>query len=273
MGPVHVTVADLDRSLAWYGWAIGLASLSRENGEARLGTGDRELLVLVEEPGARPAPRTTGLYHFALLLPGRADLARWLAHAARSGVPLSGASDHFVSEALYLRDPDAHGIEIYADRPREMWEGRVGERMTSLPLDEDGLLGELADPASEPSEGLPAGTSMGHVHLKVSDVPEAVLFYRDVLGFDVTASLGPQAAFFSAGGYHHHLAGNTWESAGAGPPPAGSASLRHATIELPSAQDRDAVLTRLSDAGHEVEPSADGPLVRDLSGNALVLAA
>jgi catechol 2,3-dioxygenase len=273
MGAVHLTVSDLQRSLAWYRDGIGLQLIARENGGARLGVGERELLVLAEEPGARPAPRMTGLYHFALLLPERADLARWLVHAGRNRVPVGGASDHFVSEALYLRDPDGHGIEIYADRPRDVWKGQVGERMTSLPLDLDNLLGELADPASEPFDGLPEGTTMGHVHLKVADVLETIRFYRDVLGFDLTAALGRQAAFLAAGGYHHHIGGNTWESAGAPPPPPGSASLRRFTVELPSTQDRETVLARLEAAGHDARETPEGQLVYDPSGNPLVLAA
>jgi catechol 2,3-dioxygenase len=272
MGPVHLTVADLERSLGYYGDAIGLRILGRNHGRATLGTEERELLVLVEEPGAQPAPRTTGLYHFALLLPERADLARWLAHAARDRVALGGASDHFVSEALYLRDPDRHGIEIYADRPREVWDGQVGQRMTSLPLDVDDLLGELDDPAAEPFEGLPDGTVMGHVHLKVAEIPTTIGFYRDVLGFDLTAALGEQAAFLSAGGYHHHVGGNTWESAGASPPPERAAALQHATIVLPTQHDRDEAVARVEAAGHEVCESPEGPLVHDPSGNALVLA-
>jgi catechol 2,3-dioxygenase len=273
MGAVQLTVSDLERSLAWYRDGIGLRLLAREDGAAQLGVGERELIALVEEPGATPAPRTTGLYHFALLLPERVELARWLAHAGSSGVPLVGASDHFVSEALYLRDPDGHGIEIYADRPRDVWEGQVAERMTSLPLDLDDLLGELADPASEPFNGLSDGTTMGHVHLKVADVRETVRFYRDVVGFDLTAALGGQAAFLAAGGYHHHIGGNTWESAGAPPPPPGSASLRHFTVELPSTQDRDAVAARLEAAGHDILEAPEGPLVHDPSENRLVLAA
>jgi catechol 2,3-dioxygenase len=273
MGAVHLTVADLDRSLKWYEDAIGLRVLARENGSAVLGAGERELLGLVEEPGAKPAPHSTGLYHLALLLPERADLARWLAHAGRHRVAVGGASDHFVSEALYLRDPDRHGLEIYADRPRELWSGQVGERMTSLPLDVDDLLGELDDPGSEPFEGLPEGTTIGHVHLKVANVPETVTFYRGVLGFDLTALLGDQAAFLAAGGYHHHVGGNIWESAGAPPPPPGSASLRHATIELPSTEDREAVVARIEAAGLSTRETPRGPLVHDPSGNALVLAA
>jgi catechol 2,3-dioxygenase len=271
MGAVHLTVSDLERSLAYYRSAIGLEVLEQAVRRASLGTGATELLVLVEEPGARPALGHTGLYHFALLLPARRDLARWLAHAARDQVRLVGLSDHYASEAIYLGDPDGHGIEIYADRPRDVWEGQVWSRMTTQPLDVDDLLGELDDPASEPFDGLPKGTVMGHVHFKVAHVPETIEFYRDVLGFDLMAALGPQAAFLGAGGYHHHVGANTWESAGAKPPPPGSAALRHATIVLPSAEDRDALVQRLAAVGKEPADAPEGPLIRDPSGNALVL--
>jgi catechol 2,3-dioxygenase len=271
VGPVHLTVADLARSLDYYGGAIGLDVRERSNGRAALGTADRELLVLVENAGARPAYGYTGLYHFALLLPERVELARWLAHASRDGVPLVGLSDHFVSEAIYLSDPDGHGIEIYWDRPREVWEGQVFERMTTLPLDVGSLLGELADPRSEPFERLPQGTVMGHVHLKVASIADAVAFYRDIVGFELTAQLGEQAAFLAAGGYHHHIGANTWESAGRPPAPNGTAALRHATIVLPDAAERDRVLDRLRQADHTVEEGADGPRVRDPSGNVVVL--
>ena len=245
LGAVSLTVVDLERSLAYYEQAVGLKTLERAGQRASLGTGDRELLELVEEPDARPAVGYTGLYHFALLVPERADLARWLAHAARDRQPIVGLSDHFVSEAIYLSDPDGHGIEIYWDRPRELWEGRVGERMTTLPLDVDTLLGELDDPAAEPFDALATGTVMGHVHLKVAVIPDTVAFYRDLLGFGLMAQLGPQAAFLSAGGYHHHIGANTWESGGAPPPPAKTASLRHATIVLPDQTERDRLITRL----------------------------
>ena len=237
MGPVHLTVSDLDRSLSYYRDAIGLRELARENGRASLG-GDDELLVLYDEPGARPSHGHTGL------------------------------SDHDVSEAIYLRDPDYHGIEIYADRPRERWEGQVAQRLTTTPLDVENLLGELDDPESEPFDTLPPRTVIGHVHLKASSIPQTVAFYRDEVGFDVTASLADQAAFLSAGGYHHHLGANVWESAGAPPPPPGFAALRHATMVLPSTDERDELADRL-----RAESSPLGPLVRDPSGNALVLAA
>jgi catechol 2,3-dioxygenase len=273
VGPVHLTVADLDRSLRYYDDAIGLETLEHGSGRASLGTGGRELLVLVEEPGAQPAPGNSGLFHFALLVPERPALARWLAHAARDRIDLTGLSDHRVSEAIYLRDPDHHGIEIYADRPREAWGGDVAQIMTTLPLDVDDLFGELDDPETEPFDGLAEGTVMGHVHLQVSEIPGTVAFYRDLLGFDLTAQMGPQAAFLSAGGYHHHVGANTWQSAGAPPPPPGSAALRHATIALPDGAERDRVAGAISDAGLELEESEGGPVVRDPSGNALLLAA
>ena len=271
MGAVRLTVADLERSLDYYRTLIGLEVLARENGTARLGGGGgSELLVLDEQSGAEPSDGYTGLFHFALLVPERADLARWLAHGIRDRVPLTGLSDHYVSEAIYLRDPDHHGIEIYADRPRELWEGQVGRRMTTLPLDVDDLVGELGESGSEPFDGLPGGTVIGHVHLKAAEIPPTTAFYRDVLGFEVTVEAGSQAVFLAAGGYHHHLGANTWESAGAAPPPAGTAALRHATVVLPSAADRDQLLGRVE---QEPEDTPDGPLVRDPSGNGLVLAA
>ena len=262
VGAVNLTVADLERSLAYYTRAIGLELLVRDDGRASLGAGGTELLALVEEPGARPADGYAGLFHFALRVPERRDLARWLAHAVRARVALTGASDHYVSEALYLRDPDRHGIEIYWDRPRELWEGHV-DRMTTLPLDLDGLLADAGDGSFD---GLPAGTDMGHVHLRVADVADTVRFYRDTLGFELKVLWAGQAAFLSAGGYHHHIGANTWESRGAPAAPEGTARLRHVTIVLPDAAERDRLAGALPH-----EETGDGPLVRDPSGNGIVL--
>jgi catechol 2,3-dioxygenase len=272
MGPVELSVADLDRTVAYWRDEIGLRLLERANGRASLGT-DTELLRFVEEPGAQPATRHTGLFHVALLVPDRPSLARWLAHAARDRTALAGLSDHAVSEAIYLRDPDHHGIEIYADRPRAQWEGRVGELMTTEPLDVESLFSELDDPATEPFDGLPNGTVVGHTHLCVADVDSTVAFYRDTLGFDVMAHLGPAAAFLSAGGYHHHVGANTWESRGADPAPPGTARLLQAAIVLPDAAERDRVAALVADAGQEPESQEDGVVVRDPSGNALLLTA
>jgi catechol 2,3-dioxygenase len=270
MGPVELTVSDLDRTLEYWQRAVGLRVLERENGRASVGS-DRELLRFVGEAGAAPDHGHTGLYHVALLVPDRASLAGWLAHAVREQLELQGLSDHAVSEAIYLRDPDHHGIEIYADRPRELWEGRVLEQMTTMPLDVQSLFGELDDPATEPFDGLPDGTVMGHVHLRVADVPKTVDFYHGVLGMGLMAQLGPAAAFLSAGGYHHHIGANTWESRGSSPAPPGSAALCHATIVLPNAEERDRVVERVADSGQEPEPLEGGVIVRDPSRNALLL--
>jgi catechol 2,3-dioxygenase len=272
MGAVELSVSDLDRSLEYWQRVVGLRVLARENGVASLGA-DTELVRFVEEPGSQPADGHTGLYHVALLVPDRPSLARWLAHAARDQTRIEGLSDHAVSEAIYLRDPDRHGIEIYADRPREQWEGQVMQRMTTLPLDVEDLLGELDDPAVEPFDGLPEGTTVGHVHLRVADVQSTVEFYRDVLGMGLMAQLGPMAAFLSAGGYHHHVGGNTWESRGAGPAGSGFATLRHAEIVVPDAAERDRVAARVADSGQEPEAREDGVLVLDPSQNALLLTA
>ena len=257
MGLVELSVSDLDRSLAYWQDAIGLRLLSRENGTAELGV-DKPLVRLVEEPGARPAHGFTGLFHVALLVPDRPSLGRFLAHTARERIPLTGLSDHRVSEAIYLRDPDYHGIEIYADRPREQWEGRVSQTMTTIPLDTDSVLAA----ADGDFDGLPDGTKVGHVHLCVRDVDETIGFYRDKLGMGLTAHLGDQAAFLSAGGYHHHLGANTWESRGAPPAPEGTARLLGFKIILPDEAERDRVAERIG-----------GTEVLDPSGNPLALAA
>lgn len=270
VGAVRLTVADLDRSVAFYDETFGLQVVDGGGDTLTLGTGGAVLVALDELPGARPAPRATGLFHFALLVPDRASLARWLAHAARTRVPLQGLSDHFVSEAIYLADPDGHGIEVYADRPRTAWEGQT-HRLTTEPLDVPSLLSELDDPATEPFAGLPDGTVMGHVHLQVRDVPEAIRFYRDVLGFELQATYGDQAAFLGAGGYHHHIGANTWNSLGSGPPPAGAAALRYATIVLPDEAALDDVARRWAEAGAAAGEHADGIVLHDPSGIALLL--
>ena len=273
VGAVELTVAELDRSLDYYTLAIGLELIARDGGVARLGAGGETLLVLHEQPGAEPVRGHTGLFHFALLLPERTDLARWLVHAAGARVPLSGMSDHLVSEAIYLRDPDFHGIEIYRDRPRDEWPTRDGEiQMDTLPLDTDDLVGSLASTEIGPFEGLPARTRMGHIHLHVADIAASEAFYRDVLGFDVVVRYGSDATFMSAGGYHHHIGANVWAGRGASPPPPGSAALRQATVVVPDGAERDRVAARVADSGQDPEEVESGVLVRDPAQNALLLA-
>ena len=272
IGPAALTVADLDRSLAFYTEALGFALLERNGSRAILGAGTTPLLLLTELPGAKPFPGfgATGLYHFAVLVPSRADLGRWLRHWLELGLPMPGQGDHLVSEALYLSDLDGNGIEIYRDRPRAEWQWDAGRvRMATDPVDIRGLL-ELAADEGKPFEGMPQGTRLGHIHLQVSDIAEARRFYHDILGFDVTAQL-PGALFVSAGGYHHHLGLNSWQSRGAGPAPEGSAGLRFYNIELPDNAALAAAVARLDAAGIPYERSGEAVLVRDPFGNRIAL--
>jgi catechol 2,3-dioxygenase len=271
MGPVHLSVSDLDRSVDYYRHAVGLSLSSQDGLRATLGVEGTDLLVLTEEPGAMSSTGYCGLYHFALLVPRRADLARWLVHAVRDGVAMTGMADHFVSEALYLSDPDDHGIEIYWDRPRDMWEGLVASRMTTVRLDVDDLVSEVREEEAVPYSGLPPGTVMGHVHIRVSAIPATTAFYRDTLGFGLMATFGNQAAFLSAGGYHHHLGANTWESAGNPPAPPGTARLLQLNIVLPTAEDVQILAGRVASKGREPTHLDYGVMVHDPSGNPVVL--
>ena len=274
MGAVHLVVCDLERSVAFWTIAIGLRVHAQEAGIAQLGAGGEDLVVLEEIRGAPQAGRHTGLFHVALLVPDVRDLATWLVHAARERVALTGLSDHRVSEALYLNDPDGHGIEIYRDRPRDTWGVDDDEiEMVSIPLDTDRLLATLGegDVMQTPFGGMAGGTTVGHVHLRVAGIPEAEAFYRDVLGFDLMLEFGDQAAFLAAGRYHHHIGANTWNSLGAEPAPAGTATLRHATIVFPDVASRDAAVARVAAAGQEPQTREDGVLVRDPSQNGLLL--
>ena len=205
-GAISLAVADLARSLDYYQRRIGMEPLENDGRRAALGAGKRRLLEVEERPGAERDPAAADLFHFALLLPSRAALGGQLARLIATDTPLTGASDHWVSEALYLRDPDGHGIELYADRPREIWyeEGHLRMGTTALDL-EDLLEGRDGDGRS----GLPPGTVIGHIHLETFDLPRSKGFYVDRLGLVVTAER-PGATFMSVGGYHHNLAANTW---------------------------------------------------------------
>ncbi|HEX2414701.1 MAG TPA: VOC family protein [Thermoleophilaceae bacterium] len=242
IGAVRLRVADLEPLSAFYERVIGLVPLSREDGVARLGTeGGPPLVELHAAPDAprRPA-RSTGLFHQAILVPTRADLARALHRVGAAGWRLTGASDHLVSEALYLNDPEGNGIEIYRDRPRDQWPEREGElEMATLPLDLEGVLGEIDGAEADRPGPMPRGTRIGHVHLQVSDLGPAEAFYNGQLGLDVTVRSYPGALFLSAGGYHHHLGLNTWQSAGAPPPPNGALGLEHYELVVPDRAERE----------------------------------
>jgi catechol 2,3-dioxygenase len=276
MGPVRLTVADLDGVRDFYRDAIGLAELEPEDGTVRLGAnGDspRSIVELAGDPDAPPRPRgTSGLFHLAILVPTRADLARALQRVAEAGWRLSGASDHLVSEALYLSDPEGNGIELYRDRPREEWPLRDGVlQMDTLPLDLDGVLGELRREDAEAA--MPEGTRIGHVHLSVGDLTAAESFYSGALGFDVMVRGYPGALFVSAGGYHHHLGLNTWAGEGAPPAPKGSRGLRQFEIVLPNEWSLGGLERRISQNGVEHERDEDVLHLVDPSGNAIALTA
>jgi catechol 2,3-dioxygenase len=276
IGAVRLAVADLDDVADFYRGAIGLRPLEPKQSKiVRLGTGEdaAPLVELVGDPSAPPRPRhTTGLYHLAILVPTRADLARALQRVADAGWRLTGAADHLVSEALYLSDPEGNGIEIYRDRPREQWRYRDGAiQMSTEPLDLDGVLGELS--REDAGAGMPAGTRMGHVHLNVADLTAAETFYSGALGFDVTVRGYPGALFVSAGGYHHHIGLNTWTGEGAPPPPPLSRGLRWFEIRLPGEAQLAAEEDRLRAAGFEPERVDGGVSVNDPSGNGVLLTA
>jgi catechol 2,3-dioxygenase len=275
LGPVRLTVSDLDRSRAFYERAIGLRATELDDGAIGLGAAGEQ--ALVELRGDSSAPRLNrrapGLYHLAILLPTRLDLAFALARLVQAQWPLDGASDHLVSEALYLSDPDGNGIEIYRDRPRADWHYDRGQlQMSTLPLDLNDLVGQLRG-ATELQAEVPTGTRIGHVHLQVSDLGEAEAFYHGVLGFDVVVRGYPGALFVSAGGYHHHIGLNTWHSAGTAPAAAGSVGLRSFTVELPDERELAAVLGRIDAAGLSTSREAGGVLVRDPWGTGVVLTA
>lgn len=257
LGEVHLQVANLERSLQWYTEVLGARVLSRSGSQAMLGAHDdeRALLTLHEVPGSEPMPRRgrLGLFHVAWLVPDRAALGRLVTHLAELRERV-GSADHLVSEALYLQDPDGLGVEVYADRPREVWSIARGEiEMASLPLDFSDLVKAAA---GAPYTGLPSGTVIGHVHLHVGELEASTAFYRDVIGFAVTQSSYTGARFLAAGGYHHHLGTNTWAGPSATPAEEGHARLLWWTLELPSADDVRAV--RMRAVRHKVPVRDDG---------------
>ena len=269
LGPVHITVTDLDRSIPFYERSLGLQLHHRADGHARMGAGGEDLLVLRERPDARPAGRHAGLYHFALLHPSREELARAAHRLATTRTPISGASDHKISEAIYLPDPDGNGIELAADQPPERW-GDLSDPTVSQPhpLDLEGLLQLTADEGPAPNAD--PGLRVGHLHLHVGDIEEALRFYRDVVGFDVMTEF-PSAAFISAGGYHHHLGLNTWRGEGVPPAPADAVGLDRWTVQLGDDEGLSRLRERVTNAGLEAEESDGGVVLRDPWGNRMLV--
>lgn len=273
IGAVHLTVSDLGRSVRFYESHLGFKLHQCDDRAVWLGAGGDDLLVLSESDTAPRVRGTTGLYHFAVLVPSRVELARSLRRLIETDRVMQGFADHGVSEAMYLADPDGNGIEVYRDRPRAEWPfvgGRL--QMGAEPLDLESILAEL-EGKEDSWTGLAPDTTIGHVHLHVSRLADAEAFYVGALGFDLVQRYGPSALFVSAGGYHHHIGLNTWAGVGAPPPPPGAIGLRHFVIRLPDRVALDQVAARIRAAGLEPVEADRRLLIRDPARNALVLTA
>ncbi|MCA9989288.1 MAG: VOC family protein [Anaerolineales bacterium] len=269
VGTVTLAVADLPAMTTYYQEIIGLELLDNGPDQATLGIGDDIVVRLEHRPDGRQHKRAAGLFHLAILLPSRASLGQWLKHyISTTGTMIGGAGDHLVSEALYLDDPEGNGIEIYADRPREGWPYKNGElQMATLAVDIPDLVAK-ADPA--PFNGMPAGTTLGHVHLQVNNETAAEAFYESMLGIERITSY-PGATFLGAGGYHHHIGANVWHSRGQSQPPAGSLGLVNFSLRLADNSARDAVLAHLESQNVPVTMVGDTPGVMDPAGNQVLL--
>lgn len=269
IGKVRLKVRDLNAVSAFYQSVLGLNVIQTDDRRVTLGTRATVLLELLGDPAlARHDPRQAGLFHTAFLMPVRGDLARWLAHAMATNVPLQGASDHIVSEAIYLADPEGNGIEVYVDHPVADWCGADGEiRMATDPLDLPALLRAAGDTQWS---GFPEDGSIGHVHLQVGDTKAADRFYRDVLGFSITATY-PGASFYGSGGYHHQLAGNIWSSRRAGPRPDNVAGLEAIEIILHVTENLAQIAGRAEKAGVAITRHINGITLHDPWGTAISL--
>jgi len=266
IGTVYLRTPNLQRLLTFYQNVIGLHVQHTDGKITYLGAGDIPLLGLMDTPSARKYPGAAGLFHFALLVPSRQDLARSLKQLSNTRTRSQGMSDHLVSEAVYLADPDGNGIEIYRDRPREDWYQDGQFRMDTLPLDLSGVMNEL-DSQDTDWTGIAPGTVMGHIHLHVGDIPQSNAFYTDVLGLDLMAHWS-SALFLSYDGYHHHVGANIW--GGRNPAPADASGLSHFEVRLPDARLQN-LLAGLDQLGVPVESRENGYLVADPSQNAILL--
>lgn len=270
VGQVNLKVQDLNRSLAFYQEIIGFKILNQSGTKANLTADGKTTLLSIEQlEKAEPKKNnTTGLYHFALLLPERSDLVSIVNHFAAMNLRI-GSADHLVSEALYLSDPDGNGIEIYIDRDPSTWSWRDGSvAMTTDPLNFSDLMS-----SGQPKtwSGLPAGTLMGHIHLHVSKLNEAEQFYTQGLGFEVVNRYGAQALFISTGQYHHHIGLNTWAGIGAPPPSSHSVGLQSYTLVFPNEEARNHIISRLNNIGAPVHEENDYFVTADPSGNQILL--
>jgi catechol 2,3-dioxygenase len=268
IGRVRLRVHDLGKVAAFYQKVLGLTVIDRAGDVITLAAGAVPLLELTGAPlAARRDPRDAGLFHTAFLLPSRADLARWLAHARKLGVTLQGASDHIVSEAVYLADPEGNGIEIYADRPVSQWRDTDGNiQMATAPLD----IPDLMIAGQGEWVGFPEGARIGHLHLQVGDIAAAESFFCHIIGFDITCRY-PGASFFGSGGYHHQFAANIWNSRQARQRTEGAVGLEFVEIILRDPAFGPAILARADAAGARVSTIGQHTLLRDPWATAIAI--
>lgn len=266
LGEVHLNVRNLARVTQFYRQTIGLQIRKEQSNCVELGTESRTLLVLHETPDGKPSQGGTGLYHIALLLPERKELARILRHFAENQTRLQGLSDHDVSEAIYLGDPEGNGIEIYADRPKKVWEFVDNTiKMSTLPLNVENLFTELSNDDARFSR-IPEGTIMGHVHLHVSNIEQSEKFYQEILGMDLMLKYGDMASFLSYESYHHHIGVNTWRSGTASATDENTLGLAYYTLRHP---DIESVQINAEQANITYTQVDSGILIRDPSGNGI----
>lgn len=267
-GAVSLRVKQRAQMVDFYKDAIGLSEIDNDAESTTLGVGNLPLVRLISGAKQFPPQRSTGLFHLAILLPSRQDLAHWLQHFFSKNKRLDGAGDHLVSEALYLSDPEGNGIEMYCDRPRDSWTfDENGVKMATLPVD---LAGLLAEAPEAPFAGLPAGTTLGHVHLKVNNLEKAIEFYRDLLGFDLTCRF-PGAGFLSNNGYHHHIGVNIWQSRNGEIPPEDATGLAAASFVFGDRSAISHIIEKLDNAGYPHDIHSDQLIVSDPAGNLLLL--
>jgi catechol 2,3-dioxygenase len=263
IGVISLNVQQLTRSIDYYVNVLGFQIHNDSDAQAVLGAGNDDLMILNELEGAAHYPGTTGLYHLAILLPSRLHLGLSLKQLAERRAPVQGFADHWVSEAVYLSDPDENGIEIYRDRLEDEWPRLDGQiQMSTEALDVEGILAELSQSTISWS-GLPPATRIGHVHLQVADITAADAFYSGLLGFDLMMHFGLSAGFVSAGGYHHHIGYNTWSSLGAAKPPANASGLAWFSIDFPAQPALDTVLDQIIDAGWPFKEIDEGIFLND----------
>ena len=281
IGHVSLTVANLDNQIAFYQQALGFQQHWRDGNRAGLGAGGADLIRLVEQPNVKRYRRVTGLYHFAVVFPNQRELARAVARLFVLKYPNS-PTDHIMTKTTYLNDPEGNGIELYAESPEDgsfvienddfvtrRADGSLSDGREALDVDK--LFSHLSED-DRLDVSLPPETRVGHVHLHVRNVAEAVDFYHGIIGFDLKGMSSTfRAAFVSAGGYHHHLGLNAWQGEGAPPPPADAVGLRHFTVELPNQQALDEVIARVDAAGLPSNRTEDGLLIQDPSQNGVVL--